>query len=247
MNPTYLDPSNRLHGAPAASLECPHCGAEATLTPMATPDFRALQQIKPKVAGMVFHCSACNSPVFYRFRIDTIEQGKIGFAAGPEAVQTHDERFSFRYLPERVAAYFRDALGCYHHDLLHAFAAMSRLTIQALVDDLGEAEQRRITLQVEEIAELANLDEESFQLIKALLLDRAGGLPIEPGIDRRTAGILLECMKDILQQSYIRRRRLKKVLQMRQFFADTRASAGMSDESLMNVSTLRMRRPTGAT
>lgn len=246
MNPTYLDPSNRLHGVAAVSLECPHCSAEAGVTAVATPDFRALQQLKPAAAGMAFQCAACGSPVFYKFMIDTIKPDRISFAAEPEAVETHDERFSLRYLPDRVATYFRDALGCYHHDLLYAFGAMCRLTLQAVIDDLGEAEQRRIDAQIEEIAELANLDEESYQLIKNLLVDGSSGLPIAPGIDRRIAGILLECMKDILQQSYIRRRRLRKVLQMRQFFADTRTGKGMSDQSLMNVSTLRMRQPTTA-
>ena len=245
MNPTYLDPSNRLHGAPAEALECPHCGADDTLTPAATPDFRALQQLAPAATGIVFHCTDCNTPVFYKFRVDSIEPGRVSFGHPPELVDSADERFSFRYLPDRVATCFRDALGCYHHALLHAFGAMCRLTAQAVINDLGEAEQRRMTAQVEEIAELANLDEESYQLIVAVLLDPESGLPLAPGVDRRLAGILLECMKDILQQAYVRRRRLSKVLKMRQFFADTRAARAMSDESLMNVSTLRMRRPTG--
>jgi len=244
MNPTYLDPSNRLHGVPAAELECPHCNADTRLIPIATPDFRALQKSRPATTGMVFQCPACESPVFYKFRISEIEPARISFAAEPRAVETHDDRFSLRYLPERVATYFRDALGCYHHDLLYAFGAMCRLTVQAVIDDLGESEQPRIAAQVEEIAQLANLDEESFQLIRNLLFDVSSGLPIAPGIDRRLAGILLECMKDLLQQAYIRRRRLRKVLQMRQFFADTRAAPGMSDDSLINVSTLDLRRST---
>ncbi|MEE4185005.1 MAG: hypothetical protein V2J12_04490 [Gammaproteobacteria bacterium] len=245
MNPTYLDPSNRLHGAPAAQLECPHCSAEAPLLPVATPDFRALQQARPQTTGMVFQCTSCQSPVFYKFRISAIEPARITFDPKPRPVETQDDRFSLRYLPERVATYFRDALGCYHHDLLYAFGAMCRLTTQAVIEDLGETEQSRIAAQVEEIAQLANLDEDSYQLIRTLLFDVSSGLPIAPGIDRRLAGILLECMKDLLQQAYIRRRRLRKVLQMRQFFADTRATPGMSDESLINVSTLSMRRSTG--
>lgn len=241
----YLDPSNRMHDIAVRAMACPHCRETASMSPISMPDFRALQKARPSIAGMAFMCSACSQPVFYRFRIQQIDNHRIGFADKAQEVEKPDERFSFRYLPERVAAYFRDALACYHHGLMLAFAAMCRATAQAVIDDLGDREKLRLHAQVDEIAELANLDEESFQLVRGILFDSASGLPLAPELDRRIAGILLETMKDMLQQTYIRRRRLRRVLQMRQFFAETRRGDGMSDESLLNVSALAERRPTG--
>jgi hypothetical protein len=241
----YLDPSNRMHDVAVNAMECPHCRETASMLPTATPDFRTLQKTRPEMAGMAFQCDACNKPVFYRFRVQKIDSHEVVFQPQPLEVEKPDERFSFRYLPERVAGYFRDALGCYHHGLILAFAAMCRHTTQAIIDDLGQAEKQRLYAQLDEIAELANLDEESFQLLRSILFDGDTGIPISPDLDRRVAGILLETMKDMLQQAYIRRRRLRRVLQMRQYFADTRSGDGMSDESLLNVSDIKDRRPTG--
>jgi hypothetical protein len=44
-------------------------------------------------------------------------------------------------------------------------------------------------------------------------------------LDRGTAAILLEVMKDLLHQTYIRHGRLSKALGMRRFFADREATA----------------------
>ena len=46
------------------------------------------------------------------------------------------------------------------------------------------------------------------------------------GISRETAAVLLETMKDILQQAYVRRAVLREKLRMRRFFA---AQADLSD------------------
>ena len=66
---------------------------------------------------------------------------------------------NFNYLPAQVAACFVDALGCYRNGLLQAFAAMCRFTVQATCDDLGEKTKLKLFDQVEEIANLAGIDD----------------------------------------------------------------------------------------
>ena len=131
------------------------------------------------------------------------------------------ERYPFSYLPPQVAAYFRDALGCYRNNLLLAFAAMCRMTAQALFEDLGEGAKLKIFDQVEEIAGLAGIDDRDGRIIRNILFDTdAQSLYLPQGLEKTTAAILLETMKDVLHQAYIRRAVLRQRLEMRKFFAD---------------------------
>jgi hypothetical protein len=153
--------------------------------------------------------------------------------------------FSFNYLPASVAGFFRDALGSYRHGLLQAFAAMCRLTAQAIFSDLGEGTKLKIFDQVEEIAQLANIDDQAYRNIRNILFD-TDSKSIHEQLDRETAAVLLETMKDVLHQSYIRRGVLRKKLRMRRFFAsqsDEILEDGPADETDPKIS--QFRRPTG--
>lgn len=138
---------------------------------------------------------------------------------------SHDDSFGFDYLPPAVSAAFREALGCYRHELWLAFPAMCRLTAQAVFRDLGEHARLRLFDQVDEIRDLAELDEPTFQLVRRVLFDRdaVGNLP--PKLDRVEAAILLETVKDLLYQAYIRGGKLRRVMKMRRLFASTDESA----------------------
>ncbi len=154
------------------------------------------------------------------------------------------ENFHSEHLPATVAAYFQDALGCYRHSLPHAFAAMCRLTAQAVFEDLGESAKLKIFDQVEEITELANVDDRVYRQIRNILFDTdSASLHLADELSRETTAVLLETMKEILQQAYIRRAVLKKKLRMRRFFAT------QSDEILETIADdpkiSRFKRPTG--
>ena len=55
--------------------------------------------------------------------------------------------------------------------------------------------------------------------VQDILFDTRPDSIFEGQLDRGTAAILLEVMKDLLHQTYIRHGRLSKALKMRQFFA----------------------------
>jgi hypothetical protein len=137
----------------------------------------------------------------------------------PHPQDLAEEAFGFDYLPAEVAAVFRDAVGCYQHDLSIAFASMCRLTAQAVFRDLGEHARLRLFDQVDEIRELADLDEATFQIVRHVLFDRGAGESMPPSLDRVQAAILLETVKDLLYQAYIRGEKLRRVLKMRRLFA----------------------------
>jgi len=247
----YLDSSNRFHHTGARSSQCPHCGAHAHLTPTATPDFMDLQRLRPTSAGVVLHCDGCKAPLFRKYRIKNFGPQRIEFHADGIDVEKREERFSTNYLPPIIAAYFKDAMGCYRAGLVQAFAAMCRLTIQAVISERGESMQLKLYDQVDDIASLAELDEESMTVVQDILFDTRADTIYQAGeLDRGNAAILLEVMKDLLHQVYIRRGRLSKALRMRQFFArreDEEDADIASDDWGSTISSLPLgrQRPTG--
>jgi integrase len=217
----YLDASNQLHDLSAGRMECPHCRSSAQLTPAGIPDFAALSAARPDVAGMVMLCNACRSPVFWRYRIKEISARRIDFYATPQEVEKPEERYSYNYLSDPVAASFREALGCYRNGLARAFTAMCRLTAQTVFEELGESGKLKIFDEIDEIARIADLDEALVQKVRNIIFGTsAESLELTAELDRSTAAVLLEIMKDLLHQTYVRPGRLKKILRMRRYFAD---------------------------
>ncbi len=228
----YLDSGNRLNQTGARSSRCPHCGAHAHLTATAKPNFDDLQRLKPTSAGLVFHCDACHAPIFRKYRIKSFGRERIEFHPDGRDVEKREDRFTRNYLPEIVAAYFDDAMGCYRAGLLQAFAAMCRMTMQAIVEQHGESMQLKLYDQVDDIASLAELDDDSMATVQDILFDTRADTIYQSGqLDRGTAAILLEVMKDVLHQVYIRRGRLSKALRMRQFFARSEERRRLDDQN----------------
>lgn len=155
----------------------------------------------------------------------------------PAGQDSAPERFGLQYLPGLVASRFREALACYSHDLWQAFAAMCRQTATAVFADVGEPGRLRIYDQVNEVQDLAQIDEATFSTVRRILFDspvRHG--VIEPEIGAREAAVLLETMKDLLTQTYVRRARLRQALMVRQFFAGQPESGPAVTEPTRNVS-----------
>jgi hypothetical protein len=64
--------------------------------------------------------------------------------------------------------------------------------------------------------EIAEIDDDSFEPIKRIIFDGDDGeLPL---ITRAQAGILLEVMKDMFYQCFVRRGKLTRAIKVRRFF-----------------------------
>jgi hypothetical protein len=226
---TYIDSSSQLHQAQASSLAltCPHCQVLAHITPIAVPSFAELSTHRPKYVGIVYRCDACNSPVFLRIAAKSYLPSRIELASQFIEVERAKEKFSYTYLPEPVELLFREALACYSSSTFNAFAAMCRRTMQATFIDLGEAGKLKVFDQLNDVRNMADLDSATFLDIKKVIFgsdaDPPPGMPI---VEDQMAGVLLEVVKDLLYQVYVRKGRLQQAMMMRKF---------LSEESLRKI------------
>lgn len=215
MSSIYLDKLNRLHHD-GSKTTCPQCGAVTHQTVLAYPDFAKLQRLRPAMMGVVLQCDACRVPLFRRYRLHLWRDDRIEFHPAHEDLERPVEQFPYAHLPMGVASSFREALACYSAGLLQAFPAMCRLTMNAMLEDLGERSRLRVFDQIAEIRTLAQIDDASFSALRRVLLDNdptrvARAAPLEPS----QAGLLLELMKDLLYQIYVRQAKLIESLQRR--------------------------------
>ncbi|HTP40249.1 MAG TPA: hypothetical protein VMI92_11825 [Steroidobacteraceae bacterium] len=221
---TVLDNQNQLHldSGEALSLTCPHCHVYSEQRLIAVPDFALLSSHRPRQVGMVFECASCHHHVFLRFAARVYAATRIELAAQYSEVERVPEKFSFTYLPSEVATLFREALACHAQSLHNAFALMCRRTMQALYADLGEAGRLRAFNQLQEVREMTGLDPALVSIVQRILFDTDAD-PRPPLLDGLQSGILLEVVKDLLYQNYIRRGRLQAAMHVRRFLSEERS------------------------
>jgi hypothetical protein len=220
---SYIDSAGRLFHDQEASLAitCPHCQVLSHITPIAVPGFDELISHRPKHVGIVYRCDACNAPVFLRFPVKIYGNNRVELASQFTEIERPREKFSYTYLPEDVEVLFREALGCYSSAAYNAFATMCRRAMQAAFADLGEAGKLRVFDQLNDVRAMADIDPATFLNIKRVIFGSdTDPYPSMPLIDDHQAGVLLEVMKDLLYQVYVRKGRLQQAMMMRRFFAD---------------------------
>jgi hypothetical protein len=197
------------------------------MTVTAFPAFGKLKAEKPGQVGVVLQCAACKAPVFLRYRTRAWRDDRVELHPLPQPVENPPERFSLSYLPPAVAARFREALACFSSGLWQAFAAMCRQTARAVFDDVGDAGRMDIFDLVTDVQELGDIDDATFKAVCRIIFDPDEGKQ-EPDYDRRQAAVLLETMKDMLTQTYVRRAKLRQALKVRRFFANQ--AAGIDED-----------------
>lgn len=222
----YIDAAGRLHHDQQSNLAlaCPHCQVLAHITPVSVPDFNQLQQHKPSHVGLVYRCEACNAPIFLRFAVKLYAGNRVELAPSFVELERPREKFSFTHLPEAVETLFRETLTSFSSGCYNAFASMCRRTAQCAFADLGEAGKLALYDELAEIRRMAELDDESFSAARKVIFDTdTPGRPDLPLLDAYQAGVLLEVMKDLLYQAYVRRGRLQQAMMVRRYFAEESA------------------------
>ena len=160
---------------------------------------------------------ACNAPVFLRFAVREYQDNKVELYRNFVELERPKERFAFSYLPQHTEVLFREALSCYSGGNFNAFASMCRRSAVSAYAALGEGGKLRAFEEVMIAQDIAGIDDEAFAPIKAVLFD-AGEEEDLPLLNRVQAGILLEVMKDMLYQCFVRRGKLTRALKVRRFF-----------------------------
>jgi hypothetical protein len=217
----YITPQNELHiEHQGIALTCPHCQTLTHITAIATPQFEDLGRRKPKQIGIVFRCDACGEPIFLKFMAKAYTGLRIELAPNYTEVERARENFPLTYLPEDAEQLFREALTCYSAGCYNAFGAMSRRTAQSLFRELGERGKLELFDTLQEIRTLAELDDESFATLRAVLFGSdSDPWPHQPSLNAERAGILLEVMRDLLYQTFVRKARLMQAMTFRKYVA----------------------------
>jgi len=87
--------------------------------------------------------------------------------------------------------------------------------------DLGENGRLQTFDQIAEAREMAEIDADTFAAMKKVLFGTdAEAYPSLPELGPDEAAVLLEFLKDILYQAYVRRGKLQQATMVRRFFVD---------------------------
>jgi hypothetical protein len=213
----YITPQDELHiEYQGISLTCPYCQTMTHVTAVATPKFEELTRRRPKHVGIVFRCDACGEPVFLKFTAKAYNALRIELAGNYIEIERARENFPLAYLPDEAASLFMEALGCYAAGCFNAFGAMSRRTAQSLFRELGERGKLELFDTLQEIRTLAELDDDAFGALRAVLFGSdSDPWPHQPTLSEERAGFLLEAMRDLLYQTFVRKARLQQAMTFR--------------------------------
>ena len=198
-------------------LECPYCGVYAHMSPQSIPDAASLLRDKPKHVGLVYKCDACDAPVFLRFAVREYKDDRVELYRNFIELERPKERFSFSYLPKHTEVLFREALSCYSNNNFNAFASMCRRASVSAFAALGDGGKLRAFEEVMVAQDIAGIDDESFAPIKMVLFG-TGQHEDLPLLNRGQAGILLEVLKDMFYQCFVRHGKLSRAIKVRRFF-----------------------------
>jgi len=206
-------------------LECPYCGVYAHLSSQSVPDAESLLKTRPKHIGLVYQCDACHAPIFLRFAVKRYSEDRVELYQNFVELERPKERFAFSYLPKHTEVLFREALSCYSANNFNAFASMCRRSAKSSFRALGEGGKLRAFDDAMVAQDIAQIDDDSFEPIKKVLFDTADEESL-PVLNRAQAGVLLEVLKDMFYQSFVRRGKLTRAIKVRRLFVQDGNLAG---------------------
>jgi len=221
----YVNKDNNFELAEPTSRTCPHCGVDARLLPVATPSFEELARARPSRTGVVFRCAACNEPRFVRVSVRNVTDERIELSSTLVEVERARIRFPLRHLPAPIARIFRETLDCYSADCYNAFAAMCRATLKAIARERGRNGKLFCHELFQGAVTVAELDAGTTRRIETILFGAEDGAA---EISADEAAVLVEIIKDMLYEGYVRAAKLKAALKMRRFFAEEAAPTNVT-------------------
>jgi predicted RNA-binding Zn-ribbon protein involved in translation (DUF1610 family) len=216
----YVNKDGGFQQTEVVSRECPHCGAHAQLLPLATPSFDALLQARPRHVGLVFACAACGEPRFVRAAVRSFEAERVELSPNLTEVERARERFQYGYLSADIERLLREAFDCYTAGCYTAFALLSRHAVNAALAGHDGNTRRRWHELLREVLEIAEVDADTTRAIEAAVFGDPHTLP-KIGADE--AAVLIEAVKDLFYQAYVRTAKLQAAMKMRRFFAGEHA------------------------
>jgi hypothetical protein len=185
--------------------------------PVAHASFEVLAQTRPRHAGLLFRCAACNEPRFLRAAVRGVSDERVDLAPNLAEVERARERFQYGYLPDTIEQLLRETLDCYSFGALNAFATMCRRTTRTALRALGPAAKTRWQDSLLEMLRLCEVDAVTTDTLDAVLFAEDAD---PPAVTPDEAAVLVEALKDLFYQSYVRSAKLRTAMKMRRLFAD---------------------------
>ena len=193
------------------SLErCPHCSVSNPNLPYVWHSTTENHSGRNKRSWKIYKCENCGGLITAfalqgSNNVNQIYPSKIS------------ETFDFEYLSGEVQDDFQEALNCYSNNCFNAFAAMCRRTIQSLATQLGSEGKDKVTNQLENLKTILDVDDETFKILEQIIITgHDGAHPHLPKLSSQRAAVLLELMKDVLYQLYIRKVKIEESIKLRQ-------------------------------
>jgi hypothetical protein len=189
------------------------------MTPQSIPDVPTVLLRQPKHVGVVYQCDACQAPIFLRFGVKKFGEDEIELNRNFLELERPKERFPFSYLPKPTEMLFREALSCYSNNNFNAFASMCRRAAASSFEEMGSSGKLRAFDEVMMAQDIAEIDDDTFAPIKRVLFEtlQEEDLPL---LNRAQAGVLLEVVKDMFYQCFVRRGKLSRAIKVRRFFVE---------------------------
>ena len=156
-------------------------------------------------------------PIFLRFAVKKLDGDRVELFRNFVELDRSKEKFSFSYLPKDTEILFREALSCYANNNFNAFASMCRRSATSAYKALGENGKLRAFDEVMEAQKIAQIDDDSMAPIKQVIFDTLDEDDL-PLLNRAQAGVLLEILKDMFYQCFVRHSKLSRALKVRRFF-----------------------------
>jgi hypothetical protein len=134
----------------------------------------------------------------------------------PELILRTNEPFDFDHVPEKVKKEINEGLDCLSVNAYNGFAGMCRRAVQSICTSLGAESSTKVQAQINEMAQLADLDAETKTIaIEVMLAGHDGSHPHLPDVNSDRAVVLLSLMQDLTYQLFTRTGNIKKSSQLR--------------------------------
>ena len=195
----------------AATLRCPHCDVFVRMSVHAAPDWAALVRERPARIGIILVCSACSLPVHLQSGRTSYETDAIRVEDGFTPVIRPRPRFETRLLPGELRALVEEALACYADGRTQAFALLANRIATIAAALLGANGKLTLFNTVTAAADAADIDAPIRRLCRDILFS-LGNDDEPPELPAGPAAVLLELLKDLLHQSFVRPGRLREAM-----------------------------------
>ena len=188
---------------------CPHCSISKPNLPYIWETTTENHSGQNRRKWRIYKCENCGGLITVFAQENSRTISKIF----PSKIS---ETFEYQYLKGDVLSDFEEALSCYSNNCYNAFGAMCRRTIQSLASELGSEGKDKVTNQLKNLKAIIDIDDETYKILEQIIIaGHDGAHPHLPKLSPERAAILLELMKDVLYQLYIRKVKIEEAIKLR--------------------------------